>query len=227
MLSERRQSPVRPAKARNFILGGLFGLALGAGLAFLADYLQTPVDSYVALNVLDAETGAYNRNYFMQRLDQELARAERQGYPLSIALLNIDHMDTLKEAHSPGAGAEMLRKATVFLKQSLRQEDLVAYFGEATYGLLLPDMSEEVAKALMARIQTRIAWTPFELEHSGVKINLNSAVGIASLARGSTQCEELLEEAKSALHRAGAQRYDSSHLATEDLITQPQQPAEN
>jgi diguanylate cyclase (GGDEF)-like protein len=218
----RPRNPIKPSPMLNYALGGVFGLALAAGLAFLADYLATPMGSVVALNIIDAETGTYNQDYFQQRLSEEMARAKRQNYTLSVALINVDHMGTLKGAQSGDARAEMLRKVAVFLKHSLREEDLLAYIGDATFALLLPDIPKEAARTLTARLQTRMAWNPFELERSGIKVNLSSAAGIASLDDRNIDRNELMDQARKTLENAGTNSYEQAYPAADDLINQPE-----
>jgi diguanylate cyclase (GGDEF)-like protein len=139
---------------------------------------------------------------------------------LSIALFDLDHTGGLKGVRSPEARAELLRKVKVFLQQYLREEDLLAYFGDATFALLLPDISEEVARKLATRLQTRMAWAPFELERTGVRVNLACGVGIASLTEETTDPAELVESARKTLQRAGAPNYGVTDQFEEDLIAE-------
>jgi diguanylate cyclase (GGDEF)-like protein len=218
-------SPSKPNKRMNIILGGVFGLVLGAGLAFLAEYLRTPPETTVEMSIIDANTSVYNKDYFLQRLGIEMARARRQRYPLSVALWNVDHLGTLQGMRPPEARNELLRKTAVILKQYLREEDLVAYFGDASFALLLPDMSGEAAKAMVDRMQTRMAWTPFELEQSGTRVNLSSVVGVATFNHNGMDQDELMAQASHALQRAGTNGYGQTHLVTEEAVSERERPA--
>jgi diguanylate cyclase (GGDEF)-like protein len=189
-------------------------------MAILADYLTVPLDTIIAPQLVDTATGAYNKEHFMQRLREEMARARRQDYFLSVAVFDLDHAGGLKGVRSPEARAELLRKATVFLQQYLREEDLLAHFGDALFALLLPDVSQDVAKKLATRLQTRMAWAPFELERAGVRVNLACGVGVASLAEETTDPDELVESARKNLQRAGAPNYGVTDQFEEDLIVE-------
>jgi diguanylate cyclase (GGDEF)-like protein len=218
--------PIKPAKRLNIALGGIFGLFLGAGLGFLADYLRTPLDSIISLSVLDSETGVYSKDFFLQRLDTEMARAKRQRYPLSMALLNIDQMGMIRGARSAQAQSEILRKTAALLKHYLREEDLVAYFGDATFALLLPDATGEAAQATLERLQTRLTWTPIELERSGLKVNLSSVFGVAAFDPDGMDRDELIRKASQAMHNGGTNRDSRADLATEDQNRDLEDPEE-
>jgi diguanylate cyclase (GGDEF)-like protein len=210
-----RASPVKPNKVLNLALGAILGLVLGGGLAFLSEYLQAPLESITNVGILDDESGAYNKRYFRQRLGEEISRAERNKYPLSLALMNVDQLEVMGTSSSPQVRSEALRKVAVFLKQYLREEDVLARLDGTVFAFLLPDMPEEKAKAVMEKLQTRIAWTPFEMEKSGVKLNLSGATGVTAYQYNGTRQDDFLAEADRALQQAEAAGYGKAYLLSE------------
>jgi diguanylate cyclase (GGDEF)-like protein len=212
-------SPIGPNKKMNLAIGAAFGMILGVGLAFLSEYLQSPLESVAKVGIFDDETGAYNRRYFVQRLGEEMSRAKRNKYPLSLALMNVDQLGVLGTTLSSEARNEALRKVTVFLKQYLREEDIMARLEGTVFGFLLPDMAEEKTRETMEKLQTRIAWTPFEVEKSGVKFNLSSATGVVAYQHNDTRQDELMAQANRVLQHAQSAGYGkvSSVSDTESL----------
>jgi diguanylate cyclase (GGDEF)-like protein len=208
-------SPIRPNKVLNIALGAVFGLALGLGLAILSEYLQTPLEGAATLGIFDEESGAYNRRYFTQRLGEEMSRAKRNMYPLSLALMNVDQLDVVRTSIPPQARSEALHKVVAFVRQYLRQEDVVARLDETTFAVLLPDVPEEEAKATIEKLQTRMAWTPFEVEKTGVKLSLSGAAGVASYQFNGTEQGEFLKQASLALQQAEAAGYGKVALFSE------------
>lgn len=199
-------SPIAPNKARNLTLGAAFGLILGVSMAFLSEYLQTPLESVTSLGILDDETGAYNKRYFMQRMGEEMSRARRNKYSLSLAMMNVDQLGVMSTSFSSEARSEALRKVTVFLKQYLREEDVMARLDETVFVFLLPDITEENAKTVMEKLQTRMAWTPFEMKN-GVKLNLSSATGVVAYQYNGTRQDEFMAQANRALQQAESGGY--------------------
>jgi len=209
-------SPIRPNKVLNLALGAVFGLALGVALTFLSEYLQAPLGSMTNVGILDDETGAYNKRYFKQRLGEEMSRAWRNKYPLSLALMNVDQLEVMGTFPSHRIRSEALRKVAVFLRQYLREEDILAWLDGTIFAFLLPDMPGEKAQDIMEKLQTKMAWTPFEMEKSGVKLNLSGAVGVAAYQHNGTGQDEFLAKANHALQQAEAAGYGKVCLLAEN-----------
>lgn len=204
-------NPISPKTFNNLILAAVFGLVLGGGLAFLAQYLEASPTSAVSVNIFDDETGVYNEEYFLRRLGEEMVRAKRNRYPLSLALMQVDNLSMLKGADSTKVRAELLRQVAILTSQYLREEDMVAYLESKVFALLLPDMTGENAKAVMEYLHTRIAWAPFE-SSNGLKFNLKSFMGITSYNYNGTSRDELITQARQALELAGIEENGKAFL---------------
>lgn len=210
---------INPNVPLNLAMSAILGLALGVGVAFLAVYLEAPIEKAVSISVMDDDTGVYNKPYFLQRLTEEMVRARRNKYPLSLALMRIDNLDLLKGANSTKVRAEVLRQVAKLATQYLREEDVVAYMVEnSTFAFLLPDTSGENAKSIMEYLQTRVAWTPFEASNNGMKFNIGGVVGIVAYDHNGTTRNELIEKAYQALQLAEVGSDGKAHLST-DLPT--------
>jgi diguanylate cyclase (GGDEF)-like protein len=209
-------SPVKPDKALNLSLGAVIGLALGAGLAFVSEYLQAPLERVTNFGILDDETGVYNKRYLAQRLREEMSRAKRNQYPLSLAVMNVDQLGAMSTSFPSQARGEILRKVAVLLRQYIREEDVMARLNGTTFAFLFPDVQGESAKAIVEKLQTRIAWTPFEVEKSGLKLNLSSAAGLVDYHYNGTGQEEFLALADRALQQAEAAGYGKVCLLSDD-----------
>lgn len=207
-------APIKPNRLLNLSLGTALGLALAWGLAFLSEYLQQPAAHVASFDIVDAETGTYNARYLRQRLGQEMSRAKRNNYPLSLASMDIDRFGAIKTS-PPRVRAEALRRVTSLLRRSLRDEDVIARVDDSVFVFLLPDLSASEAKESVESLQSRIAWTPFDLEESGITLNLVGTAGIVSYNHNGTSQDEFLAEAAQALQHARANNHDNVYLASD------------
>lgn len=210
--------PISPNKSLNISLAIVFGLVLGGGLAFLSEYLETPLSSVVEVNIIDDETGVYNKDYFLQRLGEEIVRARRNRYPLSVALMRVDNLRLLKGANSAKVRTDILRQVAMLTNQYLREEDVVARLEDDTFALLLPDMTGENAKVLMEYLQTRIAWTPFQSSVDSAKLVLKSVIGITAYHHNGASRDELVARANRALQLAEVEEDGKAFLMTDSQM---------
>jgi len=215
--------PAKPHKVQNLILGALLGSLVGVGSAFLLEYLRSSGEAIASVNIIDGDTGVYNQYYFLQRLGEEMSRARRHRHPLSLALMNIEHLDAISDMRLPHLRNEALRRVGLFLKHYLREEDLVARLGGDRFALLLPDMSGLDAKRILEKLQTRMEWSIFELDESRVKLNLTGTSGIVTYDFNSTSRDEFLARAERALQHASDNGkiylFDDSRDSNEEMDT--------
>lgn len=97
----------------------------------------------------DSETGLYTESYLMDRVQAEFKRAERYYYPLTLCVFDIfvqqgNRQDSLNRAES--------LKVTSYLKQLIRDNDVLVQSNEGHYFLLLPDTRKKGAEVLSMRI---------------------------------------------------------------------------
>jgi diguanylate cyclase (GGDEF)-like protein len=205
-------APIKPNKPLNLALGALMGLLLGTGMAFLAAYLHAPLESVTSLSVLDDATGVYNQRYLTMRLRQELSRAKRKGYPLSLALINVDRYGVLAE-RSAEVRQEVLRRVAKRLAPQLRDEDMMAHLDNSVFGLLLVDTAGEEAKEMIERLQALVDARPVELDRSGDAVDLRCCGGVVAYSaidtHKTTEPGELMAEAERALKQAEAAAYST------------------
>jgi diguanylate cyclase (GGDEF)-like protein len=198
------RSPVKPNVVTNMLLGAIFGLALGVGIALVGEMAQPAVQAGSVFNILDDFTGLYNRRYFVLRLQEEMSRVKRNKRPLSLTLLEVDSDRALKDAALP-ARAQALRVVASTIQQYLRDEEVVAAYDETVLGLLLPDTSGSLAETRVEIMMKVIDSTAIELG-TGNAVLLQGNAGIVTYQLGKNgkemSPEELLERAHTAMQSA-------------------------
>jgi diguanylate cyclase (GGDEF)-like protein/PAS domain S-box-containing protein len=101
-------------------------------------------DKLAALAASDGLTGLANRRCFDERLEQEWARAAREGTSLSLLLIDLDHFKKFNDRYGHPAGDSCLRTvASVLAAHARRPADLAARYGGEELALLLPNTDDE------------------------------------------------------------------------------------
>ena len=144
--------------ARNSLFAaGAACLALGALLTVVAwRAFASNARVMVQLNQLareDGLTGVANRRTLDERLPQEMARAARQRYPLSVVMIDLDHFKRFNDRRGHAAGDALLRNSAQAWLRQLRPTDLLARYGGEEFTLVLPACDEEQAEHMVERLQ--------------------------------------------------------------------------
>jgi diguanylate cyclase (GGDEF)-like protein len=93
----------------------------------------------------DHLTGLPNRAAFHEAFRRGSALASRQGSPLSIAFIDLDHFKRVNDVHGHAMGDEVLRRVATVIARTLRQSDLLARWGGEEFVALLPNTDVEGA----------------------------------------------------------------------------------
>jgi diguanylate cyclase (GGDEF)-like protein len=101
---------------------------------------------------IDHLTGLPNRRAWDENLTKQLAEATRAGRPLSVAVLDLDHFKRYNDSHGHQAGDELLKRAGLRWRGSLRPGDMLARYGGEEFVLALPGCTDRESEAILARL---------------------------------------------------------------------------
>ena len=170
-------------------------------LAHLAGELEKANERLRALSYVDGLTGVANRRRFDEALEEAWSAASRQGAPLSLILLDLDHFKMLNDSQGHQHGDEALRAVAALLTERTESRGgLVARFGGEEFAWLLPGVPLDAAKAEAEtlRLKVRDAGIRHDAAASGI---VTASLGV-SAANGETTALALVAAADAALYRA-------------------------
>jgi len=150
----------------------------------------------------DALTGLPNRNLFINRLEEAVARARSEECPQHCAALivNIDRFQLINESFGHQAGDSFLIEIAEALRSCLRSGDVLARFSADEFAILMPDLNDPAdTEALAARIHALMDEPRWLGE---TEILLSVSIGIATTLTSRCFPEDLIRDADVAMHRA-------------------------
>jgi len=162
--------------------------------------------------VRDSLTQVYNRRYFTEVAQRELARARRSGHSVSVIMLDLDHFKAINDTYGHPAGDEVLRTAVRCLQTAVRQSDTLARYGGEEFVVLLPETAARQALQGAERLRRSLADYPWG--HAPGPLQVTASLGIATWrpppVSGSVrvdpfQLEALIRQADQALYQAKQQ----------------------
>jgi diguanylate cyclase (GGDEF)-like protein len=146
----------------------------------------------------DALTGVLNRRGFEPVLDRERARARREGSPLALLVIDVDHFKRVNDQHGHPAGDRVLARLAALLVRLSRGSDVTARIGGDEFVVLLPATGREGALSLAERIRQAVAQENLIGIGNGEAVTVSIGV---SLDDGNGDCAAIAE-ADAALYRA-------------------------
>lgn len=148
----------------------------------------------------DALTGLPNRRVFDEALGREFARHRRNGHPLCLVVLDIDHFKSVNDRFSHSTGDQVLKDVGQLLRTACRDGDVPARLGGEEFALLLADTTTAEAEQLCVRLKAlfhaRTDWAGVE----GLAVTFSA--GLVEVEAGDASPADVYQRADRALYRA-------------------------
>ena len=126
---------------------------------------------------VDHLTGLSQRAPFLERVDEELARARRRGATMSVAILDLDGFKAFNDTFGHPAGDRALQLVAGRLRSSVRRSDLVARFGGEEFVVAFPETGVEQARQRVEHIRTELAQVPIPVGREQRQVTVSAGVG--------------------------------------------------
>jgi diguanylate cyclase (GGDEF)-like protein len=152
------------------------------------------------MTIIDGLTEAYNKRYFVEFLDRELARCARYRRPVSLVMFDLDHFKQINDTHGHLAGDYVLRELARRLRSRIRKEELLARYGGEEFIALLPEAGHEGAMDFAEQIRRLVEREPFVFEEDTIALTIS--VGVATVSGQAMDPVQFVKLADDNLYRA-------------------------
>lgn len=184
---------------------GVLRARIGVGLRTLELQRRLNIANHMLAYRADHDelTGLRNRGAVVERLESELARAQRTNAALAIAILDIDFFKQVNDTYGHPIGDRVLREFADRLRDTFRPYDIVGRYGGEEFIAICP-IEQSKSFELFERFRTVVEETPFLADDLAISITVS--IGVRTLigdeATGSQPILTLLADADAALYRA-------------------------
>jgi len=154
----------------------------------------------------DELTGLLTSKSFFTELRREAARAEEEGQPFCVLMMDLDHFKQVNDSYGHMVGSRTLQDVGVIIKASLRSGDVAARFGGEEFAAFLLDADYAQALVAAERVRRAVEAHQFSAATSTSEevqsFHITISIGISSFPDDAKDAIQLVEMADSALYRA-------------------------
>ncbi len=156
---------------------------------------------YYEMATVDQLTKLYLKDYFHQRIEEELNRARRYGHTFSVLMMDIDSFKGLNDEHGHLAGDRFLRRVGEVIQTNLRSHDIPCRYGGEEFAVLLPETEPTEAIVIAERIRRTVS--DIRIREARRLVGTTISIGISSYPKSARRSSsDLLRKADAALYQA-------------------------
>jgi diguanylate cyclase (GGDEF)-like protein len=171
------------------LLISLSGLALTERLTVLA--------------IKDGLTGLYNQTYIKERLREEVHRAKRYVYPVSLLMIDLDDFKEVNDRYGHIVGDKLLQSFARVLLESIRASDIASRYGGEEFLVILPETGLGDASIAAERLRGIIGSAQFHVARHGLQIfSLTCSIGVYTAQQPDQSIEEMIAFTDAAVYQA-------------------------
>ncbi len=200
-----------------FLVANVASISAVAGWLTYQTHIRTDelLDKLNTLSITDKLTGLYNRRFFDEELEREIAISARMGKPISMMIIDIDHFKNYNDYYGHHLGDECLKNIAICLRKSVnRKTDFIARYGGEEFAVVLRDTNHFQVREIAEKILLEIRFQRLPHQASETDNIVTVSIGTGTLtADKNTEPRELIELADDALYRAkkrGRNRIESN-----------------
>lgn len=172
----------------------------------------------------DHLTGLSNRRRFLEQLEQEIRRADRQGQVGVLLLIDLDHLKLVNDTAGHAAGDQIIVQVAGLLNCASREQDSLARISGDEFALAFSEMSEEQGMQKTRKLLESIS--SLKPRYGGRTLNISASVGLVTFPQQGKVPVELMAKADAAMSVAKSSgrnrvyRYDETDMMRERMDNQ-------
>jgi diguanylate cyclase (GGDEF)-like protein len=139
----------------------------------------------------DELTDLYNRRYFYERFQGELARTRDSRRTLALITLDIDGLKKINDEYGHAVGDVMIANLARVIDKHIRTSDVPARLGGDEFAILMPETDKRGAFSLAQRLWAELEEIPM-YEHEGIRLLLNVSIGVSGYPWGGEDIDEMM-----------------------------------
>ena len=167
--------------------------------------------------IKDSLTGLFNRRYFSETAEKELARAVKQQSPMAILMIDIDFFKKLNDGFGHDAGDKALQMFGGLLNKLTLNENIACRMGGEEFVILLSDTNAQQAQEFANHLRNKIK--ELKIINNGMNIGpISASIGIAIFDNDDKDINELVKLADQALYQAKENGRDRVELSEQCIV---------
>jgi diguanylate cyclase (GGDEF)-like protein len=149
----------------------------------------------------DAKTGLLNMRCFERELERLWTR-DREHTPLTLLVIDIDHLREINNRHGHLAGDAVIRSVARLIEGQLRPGDRAARFGGEEFVVAIPEIAPKDATTIAARLREAVASSLFHADDPPFTSRATVSIGVAHAPADAAIPRDLLHAADLAVLQA-------------------------
>ena len=161
----------------------------------------------------DSLTSLYNRRFLDESLKREISKAERNGRPVGIIMIDIDHFKRINDTYGHSMGDAVLVAVAKALLENVRSGDIACRFGGEEFAIVLPGANLSITKGRAEALRAIVEKISFDYLGSPLG-PVTISLGAAIFPDHGVDAEMLLQSADIALYAAKAGGRNQTAIAS-------------
>lgn len=171
----------------------------------------------------DPMTGLPNYRTLLERLEEEVARADRYQTPLALIFADIDHFKRINDTYGHRVGDQVLQTLAGVMHDCVRTTDCLARYAGEEFIIVLPQSTLEQARSLAERLRRDVEMMALPMDNGDI-LQTTVSLGISAYPDPSTTLESLLTDADNAMLRVKREGRNGIAVAQSSHLTLPLLP---